>query len=351
MTLPEAVPPQHLFAAVRPIDAVVDDYLALMDDSVVAVLPHALRIAVELGLAEALAVGPASLEALATKVGANAAPLYRLLRALIQAGFFVELSSRIFALTDRGERLLPYSKQSVRNSLLNAESCRAWLRGADSIRSGAPAFPGSQGDGFFEHKDGSVEANQAFVSRMRERAARLYPNAFHGVDWRSTAVVMDIGGGDTYAIGEILRLAPHLTGVLFDRPAVADLVTSSGHLLQFGDRCRIVGGDFFEGVPEGADTHLLCSVLHDWSDEQVLKILGNCRRALAPGGRVLIVEMLVPEDDANHPGVWSDVGMMVLTGGRERTAAEFRDLLIRAGYGSPEISEIGGSYFSLIQAC
>jgi hypothetical protein len=103
-------------------------------------------------------------------------------------------------------------------------------------------------------------------------------------------------------------------------------------------------------LPGGADTHLMCSVLHDWTDEQAALILTNSRRALADGGRLLIVEMVVPEDDDWHASKWSDLGMMVLTGGRERTADEFARLLRSAGYALDSVRAIAGSPLRLLQA-
>lgn len=335
--------------ATRP-SVLLEDYLGLVDDSCVAILPHVLRIAVELGIADALAGGPRTAEAVAEAVGADHEALSRLMRALASVGVLEEddeQGCRVFLLTPTGHRLRAGVEGSVRASLLNADSQLAWLHGLGTFRTGRSVFDAEHG-GFFAHKDADGESDRAFLRRMRERAGRLYPRFATGTDWSDSRTVMDIGGGDGYQLDAILRAAPHLTGMLFDRAAVVDAVRSAGTF--DGRECALHSGDFFRGVPSGADTHLLCSVLHDWSDEQCVAILRNSRAALEPGGRLMIVEMLVPPDGSWHPSKWSDIGMMVLTGGRERTAEEFQALLSEAGYTLSGARPVPDSFFSVLDA-
>ncbi|MGK5496589.1 methyltransferase [Streptomyces sp. URMC 125] len=327
--------------------ALLEDYLGLIDDSCVAILPHVLRIATELGVADTLADGPRTAEAIAEVVGADPGALFRLLRALVSIGVLAEEGDRAFRLTPTGHRLRSGTEDSVRVSLLNADSQSAWLHGIDTFRTGRSVFDAEHG-GFFAHKDADGDADRAFLRRMRERAGRLYPRFATGTDWSGSRTVMDIGGGDGYQLDAILRAAPHLRGVLFDRPAVVDAVRAAGTF--DGRECALRAGDFFESVPSGADTHLLCSVLHDWTDERCAVILRNSRAALEPGGRLVIVEMLVPPDGSWHPSKWSDIGMMVLTGGRERTADEFEALLAQAGYGLSAVRPVPDSFFSVLEA-
>ncbi|MEU5534699.1 methyltransferase [Streptomyces sp. NPDC020362] len=325
----------------------LDDYLGLIDDSCVAILPHVLRIAAELGVADVLADGPRAADGIADAVGAHPDALHRLLRALASVGVLTEEGAGVFRLTPAGHRLRAGVEGSVRTSLLNVESQRAWLQGIDTFRSGRSVFDDQHG-GFFAHKDADGASDQAFLQRMRERAARLYPRFATDTDWSECGTVMDLGGGDGYQLDAILRRAPQLRGVLFDRPAVVASVRAAGTF--DGRDCELAAGDFFERVPEGADTHLICSVLHDWTDEQCVSILRASRAALEPGGRLMIVEMLVPEDGSWHPSKWSDIGMMVLTGGRERTAREFEALLAEAGYTLSAVRAVPDSAFSVLEA-
>jgi hypothetical protein len=330
--------------------ALVDEFLTLVDDSCVAVLPHVLRIAAELRVADVLANGPRDVDTIASEVDADTESLYRMLRALASVGLVAEPVHRTFALTQRGQRLRTDATDTSWASVVNIESQQAWIRATDTIRSSKSAFDQTHGGEFFEHKDEDPDANRMFLRRMRERAGRSYPRFPIAVDWDPSTVVMDIGGGDGYLLGRVLDFKQNLSGVLFDRQATVDVVRSEGALDRFGGRVSTESGDFFQKVPLGADTHLMCSVLHDWTDEQAVTILRNSKESLEPGGRLHIVEMVVPDGDDWHPSKWSDVGMMVLTGGRERTRDEFDALLSAAGYTLASVRGIPHSYFSVITA-
>lgn len=332
-----------------PGERLIDDYLALADDSCVAILPHVLRITAELDLAERLAPGPRSAAELAQELGADADALYRLLRALASVAVVEETAPQTFTLLERGHRLRAGSRDSVRYSVLNPDSYPAWLQAIGTIRTGRSVFDSAHGGGFFAHKDTDRQANEAFLARMRERASRLYAGLPVLLDWPDGACVMDVGGGDGFLLSEILTRHPKVRGMLFDRAAVIDSVRDSARLRAFGDRLRLHAGDFFTGLPGGADLHLLCSVLHDWRDDQVVAILQHSRKALAPGGALLVVEMLVPPTGRWHPAVWSDIGMMVLTGGRERTAFEFRELIREAGFDTCQVRSLPDSPFSVLR--
>ncbi|MFJ6103087.1 AMP-binding protein [Streptomyces sp. NPDC092359] len=333
-------------------DRIVRDYLTLVDDSMVAVLPHALRIAVELGVADVMEpTAPQPVETTAALIDADPDALGRLLSALTTAGFFSGAPATGFRLTPLGARLRRDAPDSLSASLVNAESQLAWLRATDTFRTGAASFDGGDGGdgdggGFFGVKNTRRGANLAFLRRMRERTGRLYRQAAEAVDWTGSEVILDIGGADGFLLGEILSVAPHAGGILFDRPTVIDEVNLGGGV----PGCRAVPGDFFVSVPTGADTHLLCSVLHDWTDEQAVEILRSSRRSLAAGGRLLVIEMLVPEDGTQHVSHWSDLGMMVLTGGRERDRAGFTRILEAAGFRTHRVLPIPESPFSVIEA-
>jgi SAM-dependent methyltransferase len=141
--------------------------------------------------------------------------------------------------------------------------------------------------------------------------------------------VVDVGGGHGRLLSAILARYPSVEGILFDLPGgIAAAEAGLGGPLP---RCKLVAGDFFEAVPEGANAYLMKKVLHDWSDDDAVRILANCRRAMAPGGRVLVAETVVPPGNAPDPIKVMDVNMLVVTGGRERTADEFAALFERAG--------------------
>lgn len=328
--------------------ALVEDYLTLADDSAVAVLPHALRVFVDLGLPEALTGEGRPVTELAGQTGVQPDPLRRLLLALGDVDVVRPLADDRFRLTDLGERLLPDGDARV--SVANLDSQQAWAHATGAVRDGGLAFAaGYQLSSFFGHKDEDPQANRAFLTRMRERARRCYPQTPAAIDWTGVRNVLDIGGGDGYLLEQVLTAVPHVSGRLFDRPATLDLVDVPGQRARFPQRWDAVAGDFFNGLPAGSDLHLMASVLHDWPDDDVASILKHSRVALEPGGRLVVIEMLLPDDTTKrHPARWSDLGMMVLTGGRERTRAQYEQLLDSAGYEPRSVTPIPGSRFSAI---
>ena len=330
-------------------DQVVREFMLMADDSIVAVLPYTLAIAARLGVADACAPSGSTPEELATAVGFAAEPLMSLLNALTGAGFFARDDHGRFTPTRLGEVLKADSAVSMRATLSNLDSQRAWLQAADAAAEMRP-LPAAYGETFFVDQEKKSTSEAAFNTRMKERARRLYGGLAALPVWDTANTVMDIGGGTGTVLSTILRAQPQLSGVLFDRGSVIGLAAQDSPLAPVRDRCRLVAGDFFDGLPTGADVHLLGSVLHDWDDEKAADILRASARALAPGGRILVCELIVPETSEPHPARWSDLGMLVLLGGRERTLSEFDKLFASAGLLRARVLPVGESSFSLIEA-
>ncbi|MFF3555000.1 methyltransferase [Streptomyces tsukubensis] len=329
-------------------DPVVREFLLMADDSIVAVLPFTLAIAARLGVADACAPEGSAPGELAAAVGFAAEPLTSLLNALTGAGFFTRDEHGRFAPTELGEVLKAGSALSMRATLSNLDSCRAWLRAADAAAQLRP-LPAAAGESFFTDQDTRTTTDAAFNTRMKERARRLYGSLAELPVWDGAHTVMDIGGGTGTVLAAILAARPQLRGVLFDRRSVIDLAAVDSPLDPVRDRCTLVAGDFFDGLPGGADVQVLGSVLHDWDDEKAAGILRAGVRALAPGGRILVCELVVPETADPHPARWSDLGMLVLLGGRERTLPEFDALFAAAGLVRTRVLPVGESGFSLIE--
>ncbi|MGB8943853.1 MAG: methyltransferase [Streptomyces sp.] len=329
-------------------DPVVREFLLMADDSIVAVLPYTLAIAARLGIADACAPDGSTPEELATSVGFAAEPLMSLLNALTGAGFFTRDLRGRFTPTELGAVLKADSPLSMRATLSNLDSHRAWLQAADAAAEKRP-LPAAYGEAFFEDQDTKPTTEAAFNTRMRERAIRLYAGLAELPVWGGAHTVMDIGGGTGTVMSMILEAQHHLAGVLFDRRSVIDLAAHDSPLAAVRDRCTLVAGDFFDELPRGADVHLLGSVLHDWDDEKAADILRASVRALSPGGRILVCELVVPETSEPHPARWSDLGMLVLLGGQERTLSEFDKLFASAGLARSRVLPVGESSFSLIE--
>jgi hypothetical protein len=172
----------------------------------------------------------------------------------------------------------------------------------------------------------------AFDEGMSNLAAMLSYAVLCAYDFSGIRHIMDIGGGQGTFLRNLLKINPQLKGTVFETPSTVDQAKRRLRNSKYCERLSYVPGDFFASVPEGADAHLLCGVIHDWDDDRAITILRNCRKAIAGGGRLLLVEMVVPEGGANCFSKLLDLNMLVMTGGRERTQAEFGRLLNAAGY-------------------
>ncbi|WP_267243490.1 methyltransferase [Streptomyces sp. PR69] len=320
---------------------------------------YTVRAAVRLGVVEA--IGDAELPAaeVADACGAQPQAMARLLRALTALGLLKESPAErdVFSVTPTGALLHPGrdgSMAALAQIFTDPVLLRGWELLDDSVRSGRPSFDTVFGTDFFgflkDRPELSAQFNAAMSQGTSETAA-LLPHAY-GFGGRGT--VMDIGGGDGTLLAAVLAAHPDLKGILYDTKE--GLAQSPATLERAGvaDRCTAAVGDFFRSVPPGADLQLLKSVLHDWTDAQCESILGHCRAALAPGGRVLIIEPVMPEAvDPQAAGLTylSDLNMLVNVGGRERTRRDFEELCGRAGLTVTSVTPLPApSRFSLIEA-
>jgi hypothetical protein len=311
-------------------------------------ISRAVYAAAELGIADLLAGGPMTAAQLARATQAHEPSLYRVLRVLASLGVLTEHDGRSFSLTILGERLRADVPASMRSWAMLVESLggvRAFEPIIETVRTGKPGLDIAHGMSIFEFLPRHPQLAHGFQAAMSERTAAFAPSVATGYDFSRTRTVADIGGGKGTLLAAILRAHGHLRGVLFDRPAVAaearDVLGAAG----VADRCEIVGGDFFKGVPEGADRYILANVLHDWDDARAVQILANCRQAMAEHGRVLIVERLIsdnPEDAL--PVLLSDLNMLVFTSGKERTNAEYGKLLTEAGLNLGTVQPVAFPY-------
>ncbi|MFD0687504.1 methyltransferase [Actinomadura fibrosa] len=293
------------------------------------------HMAAELGLADALEDGPRSSGELAEEVGAHAPALLRLLRALTALGAVEQRGPDLFALTEEGARLRTGAPDSIRalvGLFCSPDVWRSWGDMAETLRTGESAWRRVTGMTSFEYFAKNEELSATFNAAMAEHTRAVAPGIIAAHDFERYGTVADLGGGDGTLLAAILRAVPGLRGVLYDLPA--GLAAAPATLGDVADRCDVVPGDFFASVPEGADAYLLKSVLHDWDDGKAAEILRTARRAMRPDARLLVLEQVVPEmftPDARGV-VMNDLNMLVCTGGRERTAEEFRSLLGSAGF-------------------
>jgi precorrin-6B methylase 2 len=212
---------------------------------------------------------------------------------------------------------------------------QAWGDLMHSLRTGEPAFSHVFGMDRFaymaQHPDEAATFDAAMAGFTRQIAIAVAAS----YDFSPFRRIVDVGGGSGALVAGILQANPALTGVLFDLPHVAERAKASIAALGLADRCAVVGGDFFKGVPEGGDAYLLKHVIHDWNDVRAAEILQSCRRAMGSAARLLIIEGVFPpridQSEASRGAAANDVNMLVCTGGRQRSEAEFRALYEAAG--------------------
>jgi O-methyltransferase domain len=314
---------------------------------------QAVCVFARLGVADVLADGPRPVAEIARRVGAHGSALYRVLRALGDVGVVAERDDRWFALTPLGAMLRSDVPGSLRGwaTLYGMPFHRhAWTDLYETVRTGESAFGRVHGTQFFDYLAEHPEDAAVFGAAGTSRSTGEAVSIIGAYDFGRFGTIVDVGGGRGGLLAPILSANPHLRGVLFDVPTVVAGV--EGELSRAGviDRCRVVGGDFFDSVPGGGDAYLLGNVIHGLGDDQAVKILSTCRAAMADTACLLLAEVVLPEGCQSSPGKLVDVGMLVLTtGGRQRTEAEFRVLLDRAGFRLVRIVPSAGM-ISLVEA-
>ncbi|HVP43557.1 MAG TPA: methyltransferase [Terriglobales bacterium] len=301
------------------------------------VLSACLHVAARLNIADRLAGGPRPVKALAAETESNADALYRVLRALVSIGIFSEPQPRIIALSPAAELLRSDVAGNVHDLVLWGANPFLMHVTSDllhSVQTGKPAVEHLYGKPAFECFASMPEVSYAFNEGMTAISADLAPAVLEAYDFSGVGTLMDVAGGHGYFLCQALRRYPQMKGILLDQPSVVEGAKCVLCEMRVEERCQPIGGDFFEHIPAGADAYFMQHIIHDWKDELALKILGNVRQALAgrPHGRLILVDMVMPEDSRPHPAKLLDLLMLMFPGGRERTEAEWRDLLATAGF-------------------
>ena len=305
----------------------------------------ALQVALRLRIPDHLASGPMAVDALASAAGAQPDQLYRVLRALASVGIFDEREPRTFASNPAAD-LLRSQKGSLHDIALfltDRFHFQVYAEMLHSVTTGQPAAERVAGLPVFELFARDAEESRRFNDAMTSLSAAVVPGVLQAYDFSDIGLVADIAGGHGRVLASILQQYPWMHGILFDVEHV--LAGAPAHLGEMGvaDRCKLVPGDFFAGVPSGADAYLMKHIVHDWDDERALVILKNVARALAKrrDGRVLLIEAVLPPGPGPDLGKLADLEMMVMPGGRERTADEFAALFARAGLALTRIVSTG----------
>jgi hypothetical protein len=291
-------------------------------------------VAAKLGIADLLRHGPRTCEELAQATGAHARSLYRVMRALASVGLFSESDSGRFALTPLAALLQSEEPSSMRALaiMLGEESYRAWSDLLYSAKTGEPAFDRVFNMRRFEYLALHPEAAAAFNEAMVGFFGRVHAAVVKAYDFSRATRIVDVGGGNGLLLTLILKANPDASGILFESPAVIPDARTYIQAAGLAPRCEAVAGDFFESVPRGGDTHVLAHVMQSFDDARCVRILSNCRQALVRSGTLLLIEPVIEPGNQPSPAKLLDLQMLVVTGGRQRTRAEYAELLESAGF-------------------
>ena len=315
-------------------------------------ISQAIHVVARLGIADHLSDGPQSSNELARLSGSHPRTLYRLLRALASAGVFHEAEDKTFSLTPMGECLRSDSPTPLDGWAAyvgRPYAWQAWGHLEHSVRTGENAFRHLNGQTVWEYRSTRPDENAIFNRAMTANSRGAIEAIIAAYDFSRFRHVADIGGGQGKLLAGILAANKGLRGTLFDQPHV---VGNAGEVLsQHGvaDRCEIVGGSFFEAIPEGADAYLMRAIIHDWDDKEAISILKTCRRAMNSNARLLLVERVVEPPNEGLISKFSDLNMLVMLGALERTYDEYSSLCRTAGFETRGTGRVG-SLHQIIEA-
>lgn len=313
----------------------IEAAVAVRDMIIGAAVTQMVSVAAGLGIADLLKDGPKSSEELCELTDTHPDGLYRLMRGLASVGVFEETSERIFELTPRASVLMKDSDYSMRAYAIWA-GCRCWWQPWGnllySVKKGKTAIEQTLGMEIFEYFNKHKDMADIFNTFMKERIVPIGNAVCDAYDFSAVKKVVDIGGSAGGLMAAILKANPHLSGVVFDQPAVVEAGRSIIEAQELQGRMEFVGGDFFESVPAGGDIYILSAIIHDWDDQKAKVILRNCRDKIKASGRLLLVESVIKPDNEPAFGKLTDLNMLVLASGRERTENEFKELLAGAGF-------------------
>jgi O-methyltransferase domain/Dimerisation domain len=298
-------------------------------------MSQAITTAADLGVADALAGRPLPIDELASKVGVDPDALRRLLRALIGRGIFTQRDDGRYELTPLADLLrsdAPVSMAATARFVGSRQHREHWSLLTKAIKTGTSVVPALRGKSFFDYIGDDPEFGHIFNDAMTSVSGLSIGPVVEAYDFTPYRTIVDVGGGHGRLLAAILASAPNAHGVLYDLP---DVIAGAPPLLQenlVAERVRLAEGSFFDSVPAGGDVYVLKNIIHDWDDDASVQILRNVRSVATAGTALLLGEAVIPEDDSESVARLTDMEMLVIHDGRERTADEYRRILDEAGF-------------------
>jgi hypothetical protein len=299
-----------------------------------AMITPALGVAAKLGIADLLNDGPKSIDEIAAATETHAPSIYRILRTLASGGVFRETENRTFENTDRSDVLRGGVPGSLKYAVIFMSEpwhFNAWSNMMHSAKTGETAWKKTYGVEVFDWFAANPSESEIFNRAMTDMSGAVVQAVAEAYDFSGIQTLADIAGGHGLLLSQILAANPDLKGILFD---IDHVIAGAPAMLEregVADRVKTVSGDFFVEVP-AADAYIMKHIIHDWDDERSIRIMQCIHRAMIGDGKLLLVEMVVPEGNTPHPSKLLDLEMLTLPGGLERTEAEYADLFARAGF-------------------
>lgn len=310
-----------------------------------------IRAAVTLSVADHLSGGPLSADELARREKAAPDTTFRLMRACVDLGLVTADAAHRFhgtALLDTLRSGAPRSLRAMALAVTNTAHWLPWNQFVRSVQTGESCGPCALGMPVFEYLAQHPQQAQEFSAAMASVTSLWGLDAVKLIDTTNVRCAVDVGGANGALLTRLQEVNPALRGIVFDRPNVTPNAEVEIARNGFADRTEVVSGNFFDSVPSG-DLYLLKFILHDWDDESCVTILRRCREAMEPGARIAIIEMIVGEPISPGVAALSDLNMLAVTGGRERSLAEYDALLSHAGL-RRSVVRSSGSPQSVIEA-
>lgn len=297
-------------------------------------LSHAVASMAEMGLPDLIATDQSrDVSELARETGTDERTLYRVLRFMSSHGIFAEESGKRFRHSELSQALRTDAEQSFHPAArLSHRLLRSLTKFDETLRTGESALAHSVGKPLFEFLTENPEEAALFDQAMPSFHAGETEAMLDAYDFSGIGTLADIGGGGGSLLAVTLQRHPTLQGILFDLGHVIGRAKENMAAAGVVDRCRLIEGSFFDSIPAGADAYLMRHIIHDWTDEQSIAILENCRKVIKKDGRVLLVEAVVAEDDEPSQAKEMDISMLLYPGGAERTAREYDALFEKSGF-------------------
>ena len=288
----------------------------------------------QLGIPDLVEHVPKSADELAREVGADPRALYRLMRATASVGILSEGADGKFSETPMSAVLRSNAKPSLRGfAMMHGTEwhARGWSRLDYCVKTGKQAMDEVYGMPLFQFFAQRPEEAKVFNQAMSDYSSLDSPAVAEAYSFSEIDSIVDVAGGHGLLLATIMAKNPHLKGTLYEMPHVVE-GAKNGPLKPVVDRCNFASGDMFSSVPAGADAYIMKHIIHDWPDDVCIKILKACRKAVNPGGKLLVVDNVIQSGNDFSPGKFLDIQMLIFPGGCERTEKQFRELFAASGW-------------------